>query len=273
MVKHQTPLETEEELRMEGLRLKVQELRRPPYRRLNFWTSTIAIVAAIAGLGLQHVLSNIEFQRTKLEHENKLRAIEQTRIKGDSLTKVNERVAGDLWARVDKLRKLKDTIEVLQVQLDLKNRDLLLARQQDSLTTASFASVVELKIDQAGLSAEKRAELKQAVSNAQPAVTRLRPRVYIQIAVESQRATARQLQDAFKSAGYLAPGIENIDGKATAPRRAEVRYYRDDEKAGAENIVSIIQQSGIEAVPPPLRIPGVGRGTRPGHYEVWLPRN
>ena len=113
---------------------------------------------------------------------------------------------------------------------------------------------------------QKEAPLVSAYSN-------LIPRVYLQISEESQRSIAKSLQGALLNNNFLVPGIENIGNKrAFIPSKTEVRYYREEELADAMRIMSIIksQNPGLAVNDTPQKIPGNGKGTRPGHFEVWF---
>jgi len=102
----------------------------------------------------------------------------------------------------------------------------------------------------------------------------LPPRVYIHISEESQRDFAKTLQATLLNESFLVPGIENIGKKGNRyiPTKTEVRYYREEELPGATRLISIIksQNLGTQLNEVPQKIPGTGRGTRPGHFEIWF---
>lgn len=50
----------EQELKVEELTLKVADLKRPAYKKLNFWTSSLAVVIALGGVIGQNIISNIQ---------------------------------------------------------------------------------------------------------------------------------------------------------------------------------------------------------------------
>lgn len=102
----------------------------------------------------------------------------------------------------------------------------------------------------------------------------LKPRVYIQISDESQREMAKTLQSFLLNQNFLAPGVENVGRKGTfyIPSQTEVRYYREEELPDALRLISIIKNQNAELPinEIPQKIPGNGRGTRPGHFEIWF---
>ena len=104
--------------------------------------------------------------------------------------------------------------------------------------------------------------------------TILKPRVYLQISDESQRPLAQSLQSTLSYEGFQAPGVENTGRKSNVhmPSKTEVRYYREEELSDALRLVSILksQPLGSPINEVPLKIPGNGRGTRPGHFEIWF---
>jgi len=117
---------------------------------------------------------------------------------------------------------------------------------------------------------QKEAPLVSSYSN-------LRPRVYIHISNETQREGAKSLQSTLLNENFSAPGIENvgIKGNFYIPRQTEVRYYREEELPDAVRLISIIK--GLNLGSPinevPQKIPGSGRGTRPGHFEIWFAKS
>ena len=98
-------------------------------------------------------------------------------------------------------------------------------------------------------SAEQKAKVNAAAavidldnSHSQQGAARdpntLPPRVYIQIADESQRASAKRLQSVLSNQNFIAPGIENVGRKSDIklPGTSEVRYYHPEEKRGSPKI-------------------------------------
>jgi hypothetical protein len=97
----------------------------------------------------------------------------------------------------------------------------------------------------------------------------LTPRVYIQIANESQRERAKVLASLLDSIGFNVPGIENIEGKANAPFKTQVRYSSTGEFKEARDILNLIKASIPELIQDkPVKIPP-GK-SRARHYEIWF---
>lgn len=107
--------------------------------------------------------------------------------------------------------------------------------------------------------------------------TSLSPRVYIQIAEEGQRQIAGTLQSMLRNDNFVVPDIENVGRKTNIriPATTEVRYYRDEELPEALRLISILKNlsSDLRVNETPRKIPGTGRGTRPGHYEIWFSKS
>lgn len=105
----------------------------------------------------------------------------------------------------------------------------------------------------------------------------INPRVYIQIANDIQRAEASKLQSALNNENFITPGIENVgkNPNIIIPNMTEVRYYRDEELPMALRLISILKTTnlGMKLNETPQRVPGNGRGTRPGHYEIWFSKS
>jgi hypothetical protein len=97
----------------------------------------------------------------------------------------------------------------------------------------------------------------------------LPPRVYIQISREDQRALAESLQQELRNNSFLVPGIEDVNGKAFLPTQTEVRYFREDEKAQAVQIIDLMKKviSSVSAEP---KMVTLKNHSRPKHFEVWF---
>jgi hypothetical protein len=111
-------------------------------------------------------------------------------------------------------------------------------------------------------------------SNVVPAAVDVplgRPRVYIQIARDTDLPRAQELQDKLRADGLLVPGIENVTAtakrKGTKPPRPydvpTVVYFHD---ADAETARRVAQQWGANAVAKQVSIPAPT-----GQLECWFP--
>ena len=105
----------------------------------------------------------------------------------------------------------------------------------------------------------------------------LSPRVYIQISNQNQRTAAESLQATLRNENFVVPDIENVGKKPNIyiPPKTEVRYYREEEQQDALRLISIMksQNIGLPINETPKKIGGAGRGTRPGHFEIWFSRS
>lgn len=100
------------------------------------------------------------------------------------------------------------------------------------------------------------------------------PRAYLHISSEDQRGQANVLQTVLQNENFQVPGIENIGkrGDRYIPTKTEIRYYCEEEFSEALRLFNIVRSQfpNLTMSPAPVKIPGNGRGTRPGHFEVWL---
>ncbi|ROH93006.1 hypothetical protein ED208_00245 [Stagnimonas aquatica] len=133
-------------------------------------------------------------------------------------------------------------------------------------------------------------ELKQMLAALETAVARrtaeikalpLKPRVYIQIAGESQRAAAACLGKRLREYGYALPGIENVGGRR-APPASQLRYFFADEASWATRLRADLADAALRCQAFPdlaaedpqgqaIRdFSGKAGGARPYHFELWL---
>jgi predicted nucleic acid-binding protein len=241
----------EQELKVEELTLKVADLKRPAYKKLNFWTSSLAVVIALGGVIGQNIISNIQSKTAALE-------MKEAQVKKDSALKVV--TAAELAVDVAKSKQLAAQQELAAIQL-----------QKDSAEKS--IALIRAQIYSMPSSTGRTDSIKTLLNKATAQLNNIAPRVYIQIADESQRSAAKLLQNELNKRNFIAPGVENVARlNANIPDKMEVRYYRDEERGEAAEIIQILKtlNLGQDLNETPVRIPGNGRGTRPRHYEVWF---
>jgi hypothetical protein len=100
-------------------------------------------------------------------------------------------------------------------------------------------------------------------------LTKLPPRVYIQINDENQRDIAKRIQQELSSQHYLVPGIEKV---STRKGENQVRFFHDDldEQKQAQHVASMISGLGVTAQPRFCHGYEHSPNVRPNHYELWL---
>ena len=107
-------------------------------------------------------------------------------------------------------------------------------------------------------------------------------RIYIHIANESQRESARKLQEKLvENNQFVVIGIQNVGGRAYIPDTAEVRFFAFPEpaatKQAADNIVGILRNNGVSKVRSSYVIPSErDKGESSDintHFEIWFARD
>lgn len=245
----------EQQLKIEELRLKVKDLKRPDYLRPGFWTSIFAVLIAFGGILAQNVLSNIKSERANLDLQKALKEKETA----ESLAK-----------------KAKNDVDVAERRKKLADQDYAtLEQQKDSAEitlTRIKQSIISLSASNAGSTSNRQqiSQIQSLANQAQKELKFLPPRVYIQIANEQQRAAAQTLVAKLNLNKFVTPGIENVSGKASSPDQTQVRYYKDEDKPEAQKLIGILKtlNSGLPIKDTPIKINSTG--TRPRHYEIWF---
>ncbi len=241
----------EQELKVEELTLKVADLKRPAYKKLNFWTSSLAVVIALGGVIGQNIVSNIQSKTAALE-------LKEAQLKKDSAIKAVAAAELAIDAAKSKQLVAQQEYAAILLQTDSAKKNIALIRAQVSSMPCSTG---------------RTDSIKTLLNKATEQLNSIAPRVYIQIADESQRAVAKLLQNELSKRKFIAPGVENVARlNANIPDKIEVRYYRDEERGEAAEIIQILKtlNLGQALSESPVKIPGSGRGTRPRHYEVWF---
>jgi hypothetical protein len=187
---------------------------------------------------------------------------------------LNQAIAAKAMQEEDANREKLDAIREVKVLMDKKSfpPELVLAllgptTGEDSnpaLTDAMRDLLTEAVAANSGLGIS----IAAAVNN-DPEIANIVPaRVYIQIESQQQSGKANSLKAELEKQGYIVPGFEVVAFRA--PRRFELRYYRQADAVRAEQIVTLLKnlQPDIKLV----YLKGFENSTklRPGHYELWL---
>ena len=106
-----------------------------------------------------------------------------------------------------------------------------------------------------------------AVQSATPAPSTARAYLQVRSQLEAERAK-QTLIPQLRNAGFTVPAPQVL---TTGPSLTEVRYFRPQEKEGAERLVSTLREAGI----PNVQVKYVGgyensQRIRQNHFEVWL---
>ncbi len=162
------------------------------------------------------------------------------------------------------------TYRVLQQQWAQAAADL--AKRQEAEAMAKQAE------DQRAASEQDlqrlQTELVQASAGSAPpppppsATTAPVPRVYIQVRNQGDIARARDIADALRTAGISVPPTQVLD---TGPSANELRFFRESDRAKAEEIARAVEQSGEDKTRVAY-LSGFEDSTkiREDHFELWL---
>jgi hypothetical protein len=163
----------------------------------------------------------------------------------------------------NQLQQLAPTLAVVAVS---SSDDLTKAQAASSLEKAPVGDSVRVEQAIASLASNLSGEAQSAI----------KPRVYLHIADEKQRLKAEEFKQALIKRGNLVPGIQNVAGKGYIPDTLEVRYFAEDSKGYAENILNMLKEKGVVGrvsyVVPSASDLKISPDIRT-HFEVWASRN
>src|SRR6266849_6985486 len=109
---------------------------------------------------------------------------------------------------------------------------------------------------------EKREELLQkaeVINRTNPDT----PKVYLQILDNNQRDQANGISGMLKRNGFKVQGAAWVRVPVVAPKQTQVKYFRSDYADEAQKIVTLLKQSGIQAM-------SVSLNATTGQIEVWF---
>jgi hypothetical protein len=99
----------------------------------------------------------------------------------------------------------------------------------------------------------------------------VRPRIFVHIRSNSQRAGGRMVADDFRQHGYVVPGIQIL--VESGPDETQVRYFHAVDESEAQKILEQLTTSGVKNVAAkPNLIPG-HEDIRKRQYEIWFAPN
>lgn len=102
-----------------------------------------------------------------------------------------------------------------------------------------------------------------------PYEQRMRPRVYLQVVAERDRAHAQRVGRQLEARGFQVLGVEYVE-RAARLRNTELRYYKRADAADARRLLAALREVGEDSTA--LLYLGLESNTRvrPRHYEVWF---
>jgi len=160
------------------------------------------------------------------------------------------------------LAELVDSTAFLHDEIGARLETLDAARQAADSLSAQLRAYEEWVARRS----ERAADSISATAAQQFDAGSVTPRIYIHIVEESQRQAAKAIQQKLEQAGFEVPGIERV---SAGPRRSELRYFKSDDRDGAERIRQVVDDQGTALDVRDLTA-AYGASTRPGHYEIWF---
>lgn len=177
------------------------------------------------------------------------------RVQLADLQTKRDNVAGEL--QKTEQQKERVATDLARARTELQQKQAALAETKAQLA-GTLGNVPEK---------ERRAAIEKQF-NLDPKAALLLPRAYVQIVDPSDRPWATEVSRFVEKAGIIVPGIEYVP-KAAGLKHTDVRYYKEGEKQGAEEIISILKTAGVTADLNYLHQDN-NTNVRPKHYEIWF---
>ena len=138
-----------------------------------------------------------------------------------------------------------------------------MAQQADEQRAASDQDLQRAQTELVQASADSRVPATVAPSTAGQT-----PRVYIQVRNQADIGRAREIADTLRDGGFSVPPTQVLE---TGPSANELRFFRQAERAKAEEIARAVDKAGDEST----RVAYLAgfensRTIRENHFELWL---
>jgi len=187
---------------------------------------------------------------TAQQQEN-AKALTEAQLKSTEERSIADRQIRVLEMFVEKITSSNERDKILALKI---------LEELDPGLAASLASAVSMT-ETTGTEVSRFAK-----SVAQDAAVRAnQSRVFIHIATEAQRPLAQNIARGLGSNGIIVSGVELI---TSPPGSSQLRYFRTEDKAGAETIVTALSSFNISLKPTFTK--GYETIARPGDYEIWF---
>ncbi|HEX8503422.1 MAG TPA: LytR C-terminal domain-containing protein [Pyrinomonadaceae bacterium] len=185
----------------------------------------------------------------------------------------------DLDARRDRARealtKAERELAAVNGELALKQSALAASQKANTVLSGYAGAYADEHPDKAEtVSRALREAVETSIAQAdagggQQAAAQVPPRVYVQIVNAGQRARAGEVVRKLQAAGFLVPGVENVERRGIRQSGSDVRFYGDAQAAqpDVENIRAVLGGFGVNLKTVALAASGA---VRPRHYELWL---
>lgn len=160
-------------------------------------------------------------------------------------------------------------LEIFSQKITSRDKeDRILALRLLSAVDDNFAAKLAIAVSQTEPQQSEVSKVASIVAEEATARAGLLPRVYVHICKEDDRSAARSVAEKLKTKGFIVPGIERLVD--VEPSSSELRYFRKDEKAEANQIVEYLSTQGV--VVNLIYIPGyeTSQKIRAKHYELWF---
>lgn len=153
------------------------------------------------------------------------------------------------------------------------NEKQLTAKKAELQQLQSTLEYVRSKVEAANVKSEQIDLAKTALEQVKYDPQEVKPRVYIHVRDKAQVDTALKIGNALKKNGFIVPKEEILVDKG--PAVTEVRYFRESEKALAEDISRLLREDLKLHGTRLSYIPGyeTSKAIRPKHYEIWLSKS
>lgn len=230
--------------------------------RLSTWLGFAKFALGTFTLGLVTTLvnSSIQTREVELREQEQVGQFLQHALQED--VGVRRRFA-QYFATVTRSTRLREGWARYSELVEREYEETL--REKEELERLAAAENLE-GLEREALNS-RIAELEQALSPSPSTAFRAAtPRIYIHIREEGQRPGARQVAE-FLAGTWTVPGIERLD---VGPASTELRYFRRQEQAEAEEIGRAIRSRGV---PVEVRyVPGFETSSRVRlrTYELWF---
>lgn len=272
---------TNQELQIEKDKLALEQAKFAYERKkgpLANVAVSVTVIAAVAALGFQS-LGFLAAREDRKAATERLKTSEQQagrdfEYKGLELfvtgeDKIVECDPAATEAQVSLFSSLfPNSISRFRTAASAKAQACATTRANAAATTASSVNASPQKIEAAADKARYATISSFAPSSTQAATKASLRTIYLQIADESQRGDALNLQFELTEKGYSCPGIQLV---SAAPKLAQLRVYRSDELTAASAVTSIIGPVLHSSPPAAISIERTFKHLPPGVAEFWFP--
>lgn len=263
----------------ETARLEMETRQMASKSHWQFWLKAFVAACLVVAWVIGYLGPILSMKAELADISTKILDKEKARVQSerDELATERDTLASEneiLAVQLKSLQEKAEELNLIKEQLETMQKEYRVGLEQVSQNAPANApenfSVQEQLKDLEGVETQTRQigeKLERNIKN----VSSIKPRLYIHVANDKQKARLEPIMKSLQDAGFLIMGYERADTK-DYPKQPDVKFFSEEEAAEANRIVEILNGAGLKTVSQDMSDWARRNKSkiRARHYELWL---